>query len=136
MTELTHNQQLWVNLLIIFGFIFAVFAAGGYILDKQEEKERRQQDKRDRRRRKHKSQRQWKDINDLYLSMSWFVHGLDKPNAICNDCEFQSDGRCFCSDDSFAVFLDDTQAVADCSCYKKQECEKGQKNNYSEQHSE
>ena len=28
MTELTHDQQLWLNLLIIFGFIFAVFAAG------------------------------------------------------------------------------------------------------------
>ncbi len=136
MTELTHNQQLWVNLFIVFAFIFAVLAAGGYIIEQQEKKQRKQQDKQSRRRRKHKSQRQWEDINDLYSSLGWDVHGMDKPNAICNDCEFQSDGRCFCTADSFAVFLDDTQAVVDCSCYKKQECEKGQKNNYSEQHSE
>lgn len=135
MTELTHNQQLWVNLFIVFAFIFAVLAAGGYIIEQQEKKQRKQQDKQSRRRRKHKSQRQWENINNVYLSLGWFVQGMDKFNAICKTCEFQKDGKCFCPYD-IAVFQDDTGAMADCSCYKKQECEKGQKNNYSEQHSE
>lgn len=43
MTELTHDQQLWINLLAIFGFIFIAFAAGGYITDKHIKKEERQQ---------------------------------------------------------------------------------------------
>lgn len=135
MRELTHNQQLWVNLLIICGFIFAVLAAGSYILDKQEKKNRMQRDKQRRRRRKHKSQRQWEDINDLYSLLGWDIHGLDKPNAICKACEFQRDGKCFCTYD-IDVFQDDTGSMADCSCYQKKECEKGQKNNYSEHHSE
>lgn len=135
MIELTHDQQLWVNLLIIFGFIFAVLAAGGYIVDKQEEKDRKQQDKRNRRRRKHKSQRQWEDINSIYFSLGKHYIGMNKENAICNHCEYQKDGKCFCKDKP-KRFTDDTGAMADCSCYKKQECEKRQKNNYSEQHSE
>lgn len=136
MTALTQDQQLWINLFAIFGFIFTAFATGGYISNKLEEKERRQRDKYRRHRLKCKYQKQWEDINSVYLSLGWFVHGLDKQNAICNDCEFQSDGRCFCTDDCFEVFVDDTQAVIACSRYKKQECEKGQKNNYSEQRSE
>lgn len=122
-------------LYICICFFVAIAAVGCYITDKQEKKERRQQDKHSRRRRKHTYQRQWEDIYNTYLSLGWFVDGMDKFNAICKTCEFQKDGKCFCPYDT-AVFQDDTGAMADCSCYKKQECEKGQKNNYSEQHSE
>lgn len=135
MTELTHNQQLWVNLLIIFGFIFAVFAVGAYVTDKQIEKERRQQEKQSRRRRKHQYQKQQDDINSIYFSLGKHYIGMNKINAICNQCEHQKDGKCFCKDKP-KCFTDDTGAMADCSCYQKKECEKGQKNNYSEQHSE
>lgn len=114
----------------LFEFVFGVcpfaigfgavgVAAGGYIIEQQEKKQRKQQDKQSRRRRKHKSQRQWEDINNVYLSLGWFVHGMDKFNAICNTCEFQKDGKCFCPYD-ITVFQDDTGAMADCSCYKKQ----------------
>lgn len=135
MTELTHDQQLWVNALVIVGLVFTFLAAGGYILDKQEEKDRKQQDKRNRRRRKHKSQRQWEDINSVYSALGKYYIGMNNANAICHNCEYQKDNKCFCKDKP-KRFTDDTGAMADCSCYKKQECEKGQKNNYSEQHSE
>lgn len=135
MTALTHEQCLWLNLLMIFLFIFIFLAAGGYITDKLDAKEKKQQAKKSRRRRKHTYQRQCEDINNLYSSCGKSYHGMDKPNSICNACRFQNDFRCFCPDDA-EVFQDDTGAMADCSCYKKQECEKGQKNNYSEQHSE
>lgn len=135
MTELTHDQQLWVNLLVMLSFIFAVFAAGGYITDKQDEKDRKQQDKRNRRRRKHQYQKQQDDINSVYSSLGNYYIGMNNANAICLSCQYQIDNKCFCKDMP-KRFTDDTGAMADCSCYKKQECEKGQKNNYSEQHSE
>lgn len=126
MTELTHDQQLWVNALLYAGFVLAFLAAGGYILDKQEEKERRQQDKHRRRRRKHKSQRQWEDINSVYSALGKYYIGMNNANAICHNCEYQKDNKCFCKDKP-KRFTEDTGAMADCSCYKKQEREKGQK---------
>ncbi len=135
MTALTHEQCQWLNLLMILVFIFILFGAGGYIIDRQEEKKKKQQAKKSRRRRRHKYQRQWEDIINTYLSCCKVIYGMDKPNAICKACEFQRDGKCFCTYD-IDVFQDDTGSMADCSCYQKKECEKGQKNNYSEHHSE
>lgn len=135
MTELTHDQQLWINLLAIFGFIFIAFAAGGYITDKHIKKEERQQAKYFRRRLKQKYQEQQDDIDSVYSSLGNYYIGMNKRYAICLSCRYQIDNKCFCKDKP-KRFTDDTGAMADCSCYQKQECEKGQKNNYSEQHSE
>ena len=135
MTALTHGQLQWLNLLMIFVFIFGAFAAGGYITDKMDAKEKKQQAKKSRRRRKHTYQRQCEDINVLYSALGRYYIGMNLCNAICHDCRNQKDNKCFCKDKP-QLFRDDTFAIADCSCYKKQECEKGQKNNYSDQHSE
>lgn len=135
MTALTHEQCQWLNLLMIFVFIFGTFAAGGYIIDRQEEKREKQQAKKSHRRRKHTYQRQCEDINVIYSALGKYYIGMNHFNAICHDCQYQKDNKCFCTDKP-KLFRDDTGAMADCSCYQKKECEKGQKNNYSEQHSE
>ncbi len=135
MTTLTHEQLQWLNLLMIFVFVYAFLAAGGYIIDRLEEKREKQQAKKSRRRRKHTYQRQCEDINVIYSALGKYYIGMNHCNAICHNCKYQKDNKCFYKDKP-KLFRNDTGAMADCSCYQKKECEKGQKNNYSEQHSE
>lgn len=122
--NITHEQHLWINLFLIIAFILGMFAAGGYFVEHQEKKEQRMQRRYNRRRRKYSYYKQCSEINNVYSSLGWFVHGMDKHNAICNDCRFEIDGKCFCLH-SPVVFLDDTNAVIDCNFYCKKECEKG-----------
>lgn len=123
MSELTHEQYLWINLLTMIASILAAFIAGEYILDKQEEKEHRQEVRYNRRRRKLNSYKQQQAINNVYASLGNFVHGMDKLNAVCNTCKFKKDGKCYCKD-KIAVFKDDTGGIVECKEYCKKECEK------------
>lgn len=123
MSELTHEQHLWINLLTIIASILAIFVGGNYILDKQEKKEHRQQVRYNRRRRKLNSYNQQQAINNVYVSLGNFVCGMDKFNAVCNTCKFKKDGKCYCSN-KIDVFKDDTGGIVECNGYCKRECEK------------
>lgn len=132
--NLTHEQHLWINLFLIIAFILGMFAAGGYFIEHQEKKEQKMQRRYNRRRRKLRFEKQQEAVNAVYTSIGFYVFGMDKHNAICPTCEFYNDNKCYCNEE-LDVFRDDTYALVDCNCYCKKECEKGKKNNHSEQNS-
>lgn len=64
---MTHDVQLWINLLLFIGFFFAAFSVGGFIIERQEKKEELAEAKRLRHQDDDKKQEFTDQVRELYI---------------------------------------------------------------------
>ena len=109
-------SEVIIKYMVLCIVFFAILSISGRLIEKQEKRECKEY----RHRYDKNLQQTTNEIEYLYISlcMKNIELGKDKPNSICQQCRFYENKICS-SSVLPDTFLDDTGAMADCSCYQK-----------------